>query len=708
MKFKKAAAALCAAVFALTAVSATAFAEDAADNKISLMTAELTTQLKTNMVFVEGVGVVDITGEDFDSSENGAASMNSTLDVDFDGLAYLSKEDLKNWQETGVLTLSKLKADFDTTGLKWGMFHAENGYVQLVKMEKQMVEDDWGNEQEENVVTYRGLYKIEDNEIKKVCDLDTFWTTTREDGISVGLDTVKKDVHIVYDDFETEFKATVELKMVVTQPDGTREETVLAKASDFDSEINASEVNVDELTALGYCSWSIPSSGDTLANVGIENQMLYVRDPNSRLGYTIENIYKDGTRETIYENDNLYYTEFTGFLGSTQKYLLWCHRVPVMGNSLTVFSYNCDTKAAEVYGHDTFKDGENWFLDENGQMVYSWNFKTEGNYDGHIVTYISTRDADDKPIKEGFTILNGLNDFANWESKTYYNYISLDDVGDEEDPTILYRFETFDGKEGFIDYSSGKETIIGQFDAADNFEGSYAPVVKDGKAYLVDADMNAVSDTVAADDVVSIKDDLFIVKNGDKVSFVTYAGEVKEPAAEAVVVDYSDNGVIVSANKGVIADGAALSVKAVEDKSDDTKVTYEITFKKADGTEVQPNGTVTVKIPVPEAFKDKTIYVYRAETDGTYTDMNAKIADGYVVFETDHFSEYVLSIEKIENKPEEKPVTTPEETKPENKPTTGDTKPADDSNKPTGSAAGIAFAGIALAGAALMVSKKRK
>ena len=46
--------------------------------------------------------------------------------------------------------------------------------------------------------------------------------------------------------------------------------------------------------------------------------------------------------------------------------------------------------------------------------------------------------------------------------------------------------------------------------------------------------------------------------------------------------------------------------------------------------------------------------------------------------------------------------------KPEQTPSTGDTKPADNENKPTGASAGIAFAGITLAGAALMVSKKRK
>ena len=35
--------------------------------------------------------------------------------------------------------------------------------------------------------------------------------------------------------------------------------------------------------------------------------------------------------------------------------------------------------------------------------------------------------------------------------------------------------------------------------------------------------------------------------------------------------------------------------------------------------------------------------VYRAETDGSYTDMHAVLQDGYLVFTTDHFSEYVVT-----------------------------------------------------------------
>ena len=65
---------------------------------------------------------------------------------------------------------------------------------------------------------------------------------------------------------------------------------------------------------------------------------------------------------------------------------------------------------------------------------------------------------------------------------------------------------------------------------------------------------------------------------------------------------------------------------------------YDITLTK-DGEAVQPDNTVTVKIPCT----NENAKVYRFEADGTMTDMNAKYKDGYMVFTTDHFSIYVLA-----------------------------------------------------------------
>lgn len=68
---------------------------------------------------------------------------------------------------------------------------------------------------------------------------------------------------------------------------------------------------------------------------------------------------------------------------------------------------------------------------------------------------------------------------------------------------------------------------------------------------------------------------------------------------------------------------------------------YDITLRK-DGVEIQPDGVVKVKIPAGSEESK----VYRIETDGTVTDMNAVYEDGYLVFVTEHFSLYAVAVEK--------------------------------------------------------------
>ncbi|HBM97803.1 MAG TPA: hypothetical protein DD413_00115 [Ruminococcus sp.] len=68
---------------------------------------------------------------------------------------------------------------------------------------------------------------------------------------------------------------------------------------------------------------------------------------------------------------------------------------------------------------------------------------------------------------------------------------------------------------------------------------------------------------------------------------------------------------------------------------------YDISFVK-DGTTVQPDCTVTVKIPCT----NENSKVYHVETDSSLTDMRAVYDNGYMVFSTNHFSLYALTSEK--------------------------------------------------------------
>ncbi len=68
---------------------------------------------------------------------------------------------------------------------------------------------------------------------------------------------------------------------------------------------------------------------------------------------------------------------------------------------------------------------------------------------------------------------------------------------------------------------------------------------------------------------------------------------------------------------------------------------FDITLKNKDGVHVQPSGTVKVKLPL-DWEKDGNYIVYRVNEDGTLTDMQAFRQGSHMVFDTDHFSIYVI------------------------------------------------------------------
>ena len=108
--------------------------------------------------------------------------------------------------------------------------------------------------------------------------------------------------------------------------------------------------------------------------------------------------------------------------------------------------------------------------------------------------------------------------------------------------------------------------------------------------------------------------------------------------------DANEGVVIEPENEDVLPEGTEINVTIVETTED--SITFDITLEN-NGTEVQPNGNVTVKIPVPADMDTNGLSVYRAEEDGTYTNMNAVYEDGYMVFTTDHFSIYVMTVEEL-------------------------------------------------------------
>lgn len=60
------------------------------------------------------------------------------------------------------------------------------------------------------------------------------------------------------------------------------------------------------------------------------------------------------------------------------------------------------------------------------------------------------------------------------------------------------------------------------------------------------------------------------------------------------------------------------------------------------GTKIQPDGEITVRIPLPAGYSNKVFVCYVDSTNGKVTKIPCEVKDGYVIFKTNHFSEYAI------------------------------------------------------------------
>lgn len=89
-------------------------------------------------------------------------------------------------------------------------------------------------------------------------------------------------------------------------------------------------------------------------------------------------------------------------------------------------------------------------------------------------------------------------------------------------------------------------------------------------------------------------------------------------------------------------------VKDAENISEDIPfVAYNISLMNMENQPVQPNGKITVKIACPDGYDNASSKVYRINSNSSLTNMLAVLKDGYLVFETNHFSTYVITAEDL-------------------------------------------------------------
>ena len=106
---------------------------------------------------------------------------------------------------------------------------------------------------------------------------------------------------------------------------------------------------------------------------------------------------------------------------------------------------------------------------------------------------------------------------------------------------------------------------------------------------------------------------------------------------------------ILTPDTRLVADRVSTSVKdlinddfvGIADYDWRSVVVYDIYLEK-DGQKVQPNGEVTVSIPVPDIMNGEQCSVLYIDDAGNVIDMHAVYENGYMVFATNHFSHYAL------------------------------------------------------------------
>ena len=127
-----------------------------------------------------------------------------------------------------------------------------------------------------------------------------------------------------------------------------------------------------------------------------------------------------------------------------------------------------------------------------------------------------------------------------------------------------------------------------------------------------------------------------------------------EPETEekdVTLVDVNGSGVTITGKESVLNENMELEAtlitsgdlysKAQAALKDGQFTLYELCLLK-NNIEIQPDGTVTISIPVPNGYTGASCKVYRVDEDGSVTQVAAALQDGKLVFETSQMGAYAV------------------------------------------------------------------
>lgn len=169
-----------------------------------------------------------------------------------------------------------------------------------------------------------------------------------------------------------------------------------------------------------------------------------------------------------------------------------------------------------------------------------------------------------------------------------------------------------------------------------------------------------------------------------------------KPVEQSPAVDLTDaaTGVKLAADNGVFKEGVLLSVseiangadfdlasKALNGTSSKFKL-YNVNFLDKAGSDVEPNGTVTLSFPVSKDYNSANIALYRINADGTKTVVKGTYADGLYTVVTKAGGSYAVADTTKQEEPTEPTTPSQDNTQPTTAPAT-EPSTAQDNTQPT-------------------------
>ncbi|MBO6230550.1 MAG: hypothetical protein J6O50_08265 [Ruminiclostridium sp.] len=374
----------------------------------------------------------------------------------------IGSDEIKNWRSTGKLKATKIAVDPEVAKTDWDYYTDITFEYGDYAL--------WGYYKNDNTITkFVMKYDKANKKITKVYSTDNYIGISGDGSMS----------EFIYDSD----KGKLTLKIL-----NNKAKLVKQLSYDFSAEDTYSRWAVFRYGSDTACiSYYRESEADLSSNEGIKGGHIITVDKNGKTKTVADNLNRD--------------------ISVGNNYITFDRR-PLAGRSYVYL-----TSKGKGYGTFGLRRLENEVFKTDGAVyVYTINDFGKKIYGTKAVAeYVAGPDED---LQYKYALVNISSDKF---ISAVYDDMSTSDNGE------MFLVKNSKGQWGYLN-SKGKK--LAMFDDAGAFTGSgkYAPVIKNGKIYLVDKNMKQVSKTIKADDnsyLNTLGDELFLYTYGGKTYLMT-------------------------------------------------------------------------------------------------------------------------------------------------------------------------------------------